>query len=90
MRQLSFWDLLILGGVAYAAYKTGQNSEKNKQEYAKDLLNEDAAVFNDEVDEEIYVAQTLQELRNKKNKTQQDRYNIGLLEVKLKQLRKEK
>jgi hypothetical protein len=90
MRQLSFWDLLILGGVAYVAYKTGQNSEKNKQEYVKDLLNEDAAVFNDEVDEEIYVAQTLQELRNKKNKTQQDRYNIGLLEVKLQQLRKEK
>jgi hypothetical protein len=90
MRQLSFWDLLILGGVAYAAYKTGQNSEKNKQVYAKELLEEEPTKFNDDADEEIYVAQILNELRNKPNKTQKDKYNIGLLEVKLQQLRKEK
>jgi hypothetical protein len=47
-------------------------------------------IFNDEADEEIYVANVLQELMDKKNKTKQDRYNIGLLEVKLKQLRREK
>lgn len=90
MRQLSFWDLLILGGVGYIAYKTGQNSEKTKQKYAQDLMEEDSQKFNDEADEEIYVAQLLQELRNKSNKTQKDRYNIGLLEIKLEQLRKQK
>jgi hypothetical protein len=47
-------------------------------------------IFNDEADEEIYVVNVLQELMDKKNKTKQDRYNIGLLEVKLKQLRREK
>lgn len=90
MRQLSFWDLLILGGVAYVAYKTGKNSEKNAQQYAKDLLEEDNTQFNDEADEEIYVAQILEELRNKPNKTQKDKYNIQLLEIKLEQLRKGK
>ena len=90
MRQLSFWDLLILGGVAYVAYKTGKNSEKKAQEYAKDLLEEDNTQFNDEADEEIYVAQILEELRNKPNKTQKDKYNIQLLEIKLEQLRKGK
>lgn len=90
MRQLSFWDLLILGGVGYIAYKTGQNSEKSKQKFAEDLMKEDESKFNDSADEEIYVAKLLQELRNKQNKTQKDRYNIGLLEVKLEQLRKTK
>lgn len=90
MRQLSFWDLLILGGVGYVAYKMGKNSEKNEQKYVKDLLEEDQDKFNDSADEEIYVAQLLQELRNKPNKTQKDRYNIGLLEIKLEQLRKQK
>jgi hypothetical protein len=50
----------------------------------------DVEIFNDEADEEIYVVNVLQELMDKKNKTKQDRYNIGLLEVKLKQLRREK
>jgi hypothetical protein len=50
----------------------------------------DIETFNDEADEEIYVANVLEELRNKQNKTKQDRYNIGLLEVKLEQLRRSK
>jgi len=90
MRKISFLDVLVLGGVGYLAYKMGQKSEKQKQEYTKDLLEEDNAKFNDVADEEIYVAQLLTDLRNKQNKTQKDKYNIGLLEIKLEQLRKQK
>ena len=91
MRQLKFWDLALLAGVAYVGYKWGQNMEKNKQAEVKKILKEEPEeIFYDEADEEIYVAQVLNELKNKSNKTKQDQYNIGLLEVKLQQLRKSK
>ncbi len=91
MRQLKFWDLALLAGVAYVGYKWGQNMEKNKQAEVKKILKEEPEeIFYDEADEEIYVAQVLNELKNKPNKTKQDQYNIGLREVKLQQLRKSK
>lgn len=90
MRQLKFWDLALLAGVGYLAYKWGQNTEKTAQREVKEILEEPNEVFNDQADEEIYVAKILEELKNKPNKTQKDKYNIGLLEVKLQQLRKGK
>jgi len=90
MKQMKFWDLALLAGVGYLAYKWGRNMEKSTQKEVKEILQEPVETFNDEADEEIYVAQILEELKSKPNKTQKDRYNIGLLEVKLKQLRKGK
>lgn len=91
MRQLKFWDLVLLAGVGYVGYKMGQNMERNKQVEVKKIITEEPEeTFNDEADEEIYVAQVLKDLKNKPNKTKQDQYNIGLLEVKLQQLRRSK
>ena len=45
----------------------------------------------DETETEIQqVTELIQELRTKPNKTQKDRYNIELLEIKLKQLKSKK
>ena len=91
MRQLKFWDLVLLAGVGYVGYKMGQNMERNKQVEVKKIITEEPEeTFNDEADEEIYVVQVLKDLKNKPNKTKQDQYNIGLLEVKLQQLRRSK
>ena len=87
-QQSGFSTLLKWGAAAailYAAYKVGQKSATPKQQ---PVMEPEVEVFNDEVDEEIYVANVLKELKDKVNKTKQDRYNIGLLEVKLEQLRR--
>lgn len=91
-QQSGFSTLLKWGAAAaivYAAYKVGQKSVTPKQQPVMEPVKEpEVEVFNDEVDEEIYVANVLKELKDKVNKTKQDRYNIGLLEVKLEQLRR--
>jgi hypothetical protein len=94
-QQSSGFSTLLKWGLAaavvYAAYKVGQKSVTTKEQPVMEPVKEpDVEIFNDEADEEIYVVNVLQELMDKKNKTKQDRYNIGLLEVKLKQLRREK
>jgi hypothetical protein len=94
-QQSSGFSTLLKWGLAaavvYAAYKVGQKSVTTKEQPVMEPVQEpDVEIFNDEADEEIYVVNVLQELMDKKNKTKQDRYNIGLLEVKLKQLRREK
>jgi hypothetical protein len=98
-QQSSGFSTLLKWGLAaavvYAAYKVGQKSVTTKEQPVMEPVMEpvqepDVEIFNDEADEEIYVVNVLQELMDKKNKTKQDRYNIGLLEVKLKQLRREK
>ena len=94
-QQSSGFSTLLKWGLAaavvYAAYKVGQKSVTTKEQPVMEpVMEPDVEIFNDEADEEIYVASVLQELMDKKNKTKQDRYNIGLLEVKLNQLRKEK
>ena len=79
----------VAAAIVYAAYKVGQKSVTPKQQPVMEPVKEpEVEIFNDEVDEEIYVANVLKELRDKVNKTKQDRYNIGLLEVKLEQLRR--
>ena len=94
-QQSSGFSTLLKWGLAaavvYAAYKVGQKSVTTKEQPVMEpVIEPDVEIFNDEADEEIYVASVLQELMDKKNKTKQDRYNIGLLEVKLNQLRREK
>ena len=94
-QQSSRFSTLLKWGLAaavvYAAYKVGQKSVTTKEQPVMEpVMEPDVEIFNDEADEEIYVASVLQELMDKKNKTKQDRYNIGLLEVKLNQLRREK
>ena len=43
-------------------------------------------VPNENLNEEDSIRKTIQELKQKQNKTRRDRDNIGLLEIKLKQL----
>ena len=91
-QQSGFSTLLKWGAAAailYAAYKVGQKSVTPKEQPVVPSVNEpEVEIFNDQADEEIYVVNVLNELQNKQNKTKQDRYNIGLLEVKLEQLRR--
>lgn len=92
MKQFTLVQLLLLALVGFLSFKWGQNVEKNKntQKPQEVTPEENSVDFNDSADEEIYVAQILNELRKKPKKTQKDKYNIGLLEVKLQQLRKRK
>jgi hypothetical protein len=91
-QQSGFSTLLKWGAAAvivYVAYKVGQKSVTPKEQPVVPSVKEpEVEIFNDQADEEIYVANVLNELQNKQYKTKQDRYNIGLLEVKLQQLRK--
>jgi hypothetical protein len=43
-------------------------------------------IKNEEPSEKDYILSLIKELQSKKNKTQKDKNNLGLLEVKLKQL----
>lgn len=92
MKQFTLVQLLLLALVGFLSFKWGQNVEKNKNtSKPREIAPEENSMdFNDSADEEIYVAQILNELRKKPKKTQKDKYNIGLLEVKLQQLRKRK
>jgi uncharacterized membrane protein YebE (DUF533 family) len=75
-----------LAAVVYGAYKLGEYKAK-KSENVKPEPRPKLAF--DEVpnkSEEEYVSELIRDLRNKPNKTQKDRYNIELLEVKLKQI----
>ena len=82
------------GALLYMAYKLGeqhanQNLEvpKNPVQPIQDVPHEDVV---EEKTEEQHVVELIRELRDKKNKTKNDKYNIELLEVKLKQLRSKK
>jgi hypothetical protein len=91
MKQFTLLQLLLLFLVGFIGFKWGQNVQKNREQKPAEVTPEETSTeFNDSADEEIYVAQILNELRKKPKKTQKDKYNIGLLEVKLQQLRKRK
>jgi hypothetical protein len=87
--------LKITGAAAllYGAYKLGE-SHANKQIKENtpepiiplDVIKEEVK----EKTEEETVIELIEELRNKPNKSKNDRFNIDLLEVKLKQIRKQK
>ena len=88
--------MAAVGAVMYGAYRYGKSVgdkslKKEKQENPFPELTKYPFVEVDETDlEEKYLLELIQELKSKPNKTQKDRYNIELLEIKLKQLRNKK
>jgi hypothetical protein len=88
--------IAAMGAVVYGAYKYGKSVgdksiQPEKKENPFPELTKYPFVEVDETEAEIQqVTELIQELRTKPNKTQKDRYNIELLEVKLKQLKSKK
>jgi len=70
--------IIGIGAVLYGVYKMGENGVFNSIIQKSDL--------NENLSEEDSIRKTIQELKQKRNKTRRDRDNIGLLEIKLKQL----
>jgi hypothetical protein len=74
----------LFAAVVYGAYKAGQSSGKqtnvNPQPKAEPIVEFDSN------SEEDYILDLIREIKNKPNKTQKDRYNIELLQVKLNQI----
>lgn len=70
--------VVLVGGLTYGAYKAGEHNgvEKGKR-----------SVMNDEDKQEIdHLKDLIEELKQKKNKTKKDEYNLMLLESKLVEL----
>jgi hypothetical protein len=88
--------LAAIGAVVYGAYKYGKSvGEKPQPEEKKpnpfpELDTYPFVEVDEKETEEKYILELIQELKNKPNKTQKDKYNIELLEVKLKQLKNRK
>lgn len=82
------------GALLYMAYKLGEQHANQNLDVTRvpvgptqDVTHEDVL---QEKSEEENVIDLIRELRNKPNKTKNDKYNIELLEIKLKQLRSKK
>lgn len=88
--------LAAVGAVVYGAYKYGKSvgDKSFKPKETPHPFPELRGYPFEEVEqndsEEKYLIELIQELKNKPNKTQKDRYNIELLEIKLKQIRDKK
>ena len=82
------------GALLYVAFKLGERHANQNLEAPIDPVQttQDVPyeVVVEEKTEEQHVVELIQELRDKKNKTKNDKYNIELLEIKLKQLRSKK
>jgi len=76
------------GALLYLAYKLGEQhanqSLENLKQPVEDLPYQEMVRENTE---EKNVIELIRELKSKKNKTKNDKYNIELLEIKLKQIR---
>lgn len=83
-----------LGALVYGAYKLGEsqgqkgkptNPEKKKDyiDIVDDIIKRNQMAFNEQVD---YIRQLISELRDKPNKTIQDRNNLNKLNKKLDEL----
>ena len=70
--------IIGIGAVLYGVYKMGENGVLDS------IIQKN--VPNENLNEEDSIRKTIQELKQKQNKTRRDRDNIGLLEIKLKQL----
>ena len=83
-----------VGAVVYLAYKLGEQRANQKMKVAPEPLKPIQDLFYEDVvkekSEEENVIELIRELRNKPNKTKNDKYNIDLLEVKLRQIRNKK
>lgn len=82
------------GALLYMAYKLGEQHANQRLavpqepiQPIQDVTYEDVV---EEKTEEENVIELIRELQNKPNKTKNDRYNIELLEIKLKQIRAQK
>jgi predicted CopG family antitoxin len=82
------------GALLYLAYKLGeQHANQNlvtPREPVQPIQDNTYEDVVEEKTEEEDVIDLIQELRNKPNKNKNDRYNIELLEIKLKQIRGQK
>ena len=79
------WGLLAT--VIYGAYKAGQHNGKQNNVTPKPNPQPESPIVEfDSNSEEDYILDLIRELKNKPNKTQKDRYNIELLQVKLNQI----
>jgi hypothetical protein len=86
--------IVAAGAILYIAYKLIEKNLNKKTESTIPPVTSDEDITYDEVveekTEEQYVVELIEELREKKNKTKNDKYNIELLEIKLKQIRGQK
>jgi hypothetical protein len=86
--------IAAIGAVVYGAYKYGKSVGTNENENNLTKIPDEKKYPFEEIEEidseENYVIRLIQELKDKPNKTQKDKYTIELLEIKLKQLRNKK
>lgn len=87
--------IAALGAVVYGAYKYGKSVGNNNQPDRNgnpipDIKNHSFQEIDPTESEIDYVLGLIQELKEKPNKTQKDRYTIELLEIKLNQLKNKK
>ena len=89
----NFIKLAALTAIVYGAYNYGKSvGEKSippekKENPFPELTGYPFQEIDPKDTEEKYILELIDELKNKSDKTKKDRYNIELLEVKLKQLR---
>ena len=75
------------GALLYGAYKLGEyHSNQQLQQTMVPVINDEPKIET----EEEKVLGLIQELKDKPDKTKTDKFNIELLEVKLKQIRNKK
>jgi hypothetical protein len=86
-----FGNLLKIAGAGallYGAYKLGEYHANQKVQETLPKVKKPEGI--EEKSEEAQVVDLINELRRKPNKTKSDKFNIDLLEVKLKQIRNKK
>ena len=76
-----------LAAVVYGAYKLGEYQAKKSVNVKPEPRPNEPFVEVETQSEEEYVSELIRDLKNKPSKTQKDKNNIELLEVKLKQIR---
>jgi|GEM_PF-1998631 len=82
------------GALLYGAYKLGESNankqiKENKTEPIVPVVETKEELVKEKTEEET-VIELIEELRNKPNKSRNDKFNIDLLGVKLKQIRNKK
>jgi len=86
--------IVAAGAIIYIAYKLiEKNSNKKTESTIPPVESDEDTTYEEVVEEkteEQHVVELIKELKEKKNKTKNDKYNIELLEIKLKQLRSQK
>ena len=75
-----------LAAVVYGAYKLGEYQAKKSVNVKPEPRPNEPFVEVPNQSEEEYVSELIRDLKNKPSKTQKDKNNIELLEVKLKQI----